>query len=155
VLRITVPTDIQVQLHVTLRRAGARECGGVLMGEHVGLNHFAVRALEVQKLGTVASFMRSVAGAARAIKVFCLSNGNDFRRFNYLGEWHTHPLFSVQPSSSDHSTMHELATDAQVGANFVVLLIFRLNGAALEGSAHVYLPDGSFHRSQLDLETTI
>ena len=50
--------------------------------------------------------------------------------------------------------MRELATDGRVGANFVVLLIFRLNGLTLEGSAHTYLPDGSFHLSELDLETT-
>ena len=153
-LRITVPPDIQASLYIALKRAGARECGGVLMGEHVGLNHFAVRTLQVQRPGAIASFMRSVAGAARAIRAFCLSKGNDFRRFNYLGEWHSHPSFSVQPSSRDHTTMRELATDAQVGANFVVLLIFRLNGAGLEGSAHTYLPDGSVHRSQLDLETS-
>ncbi|BFO55807.1 hypothetical protein AVXHC19_26100 [Acidovorax sacchari] len=154
-LRITVPPDIQSKLHVALRAAGARECGGVLMGEHVDVNHFAVRALDIQRPGAIASFMRSVAGAARAIRAFCLSKGNDYRRFNYLGEWHSHPLFSVQPSSRDHATMRELATDPRVGANFVVLLIFRLNGAVLEGSAHTYLPDGSVHGSHLDLETTI
>lgn len=153
-LRITVPPEIQWKLHMALRKAGARECGGVLMGEHVGVNHFAVRALDIQRPGAIASFMRSVAGAVRTIRAFCLSKGNDFRRFNYLGEWHSHPLFSVQPSSRDHATMRELATDTQVGANFVVLLIFRLNGAELEGSAHTYLPDGSVHRSDLDLETT-
>lgn len=127
----------------------------MLMGEHVGENHFAVRELEVQKPGAIASFMRGASGAARVIKAFCASKGNDYRRFNYLGEWHTHPLFSVQPSSRDHATMRELAMDTQVGANFVVLLIFRLHGAALEGSAHTYLPDGSVHRSELDLETSI
>ena len=153
-LRITVPPDVQATLQLALEKAGQRECGGVLMGEHVGLNHFTVRALEVQKAGAIASFLRSVASAARAIKAFCSSNGNDFRRFNYLGEWHTHPLFSVQPTSRDHATMRELATDTRVGANFVVLLIFRLNGAALEGSAHTYLPDGSVHPSELDLETS-
>lgn len=153
-LRITVPPDIQCKLYIALRKAGARECGGVLMGEHVGVNHFAVRALDIQRPGAIPSFMRSVAGAARAIRAFCLSKGNDFRRFNYLGEWHSHPLFSVQPSSRDHSTMRALATDSQVGANFVVLLIFRLNCGELEGSAHTYLPDGSVHRSDLDLEKT-
>lgn len=153
-LQITVPPYIQRKLHIALRRAGSRECGGVLLGEHVGVNHFAVRALDVQRPGAIASFIRSVTGAARFIREFCLSKGNDFRRFNYLGEWHSHPLFSVQPSSRDHATMRELATDMQVGANFVVLLIFRLNGAELEGSAHTYLPDGSIHTSDLDLETT-
>lgn len=153
-LRITVPTEIQAKLYRALKKAGARECGGVLLGEHVGENHFVVRDLEIQKPGAIASFMRSVSGVGRAIRAFCVVNGNDYRRFNYLGEWHTHPLFSVQPSPRDHATMRELAMDRQVGANFAVLLIFRLHGAALEGSAHTYLPDGSIHRSELDLETS-
>jgi hypothetical protein len=119
----------------------------------MGVNHFAVRELSVQKPGGIASFVRSLTGAVRAIQAFCRAQGNNYTRFNYLGEWHSHPLFSVQPSSTDHATMRNLATDAKVGANFAVLLIFRLNdGGQLEGSAHTYLPDGSIHQSVLDLE---
>jgi hypothetical protein len=152
VLRITVPAEVQETLRHALTKAGSRECGGVLMGEHLGVNHFAVRALTVQRPGAIASFVRGLAGALKAIKAYCGSTGNNYTRFNYLGEWHTHPLFSVQPSGLDHATMRDLVMDRRVGANFVVLLIFRLNGEALEGSTHTYLPDGGMHRSELDLE---
>lgn len=152
VLRITVPHNIQDSLRSALLKAGNHECGGVLMAEHVGVNHFAVRELSVQKPGGIASFVRSLTSAVRAIQSYCRTTGNNFTRFNYLGEWHSHPLFSVQPSSTDHATMRNLATDIRVGANFAVLLIFRLNGGVLEGSAHTYLPDGSIHQSVLDLE---
>lgn len=152
-LRITVPYSIQDSLRSALLKAGSRECGGVLMAEHVGVNHFAVRELTVQKPGSIASFVRSLATAVKAIQVYCRTTGNNFTRFNYLGEWHSHPLFSVQPSSTDHATMRTLAMDAQVGANFAVLLVFRLNAGVLEGSAHTYLPDGSIHQSELDMES--
>jgi hypothetical protein len=135
-----------------LDRAGARECGGVLMGEHVGPNHFVVRRLTVHKPGAVAAFVRGLGGVVRTIKAYCRANGNDYSRFNYLGEWHSHPSFSVQPSGKDHATMRELVTDRSVGANFLVLLVFRLQGQKLEGSAHTYLPDGSAHASNLDLD---
>lgn len=151
-LRITVPHNLQNGLRSALLKAGNRECGGVLMAEHVGVNHFSVREITVQKPGGLASFVRSLANAVTAVHAFCRTTGNDFTRFNYLGEWHSHPLFSVQPSSTDHATMRSLATDITVGANFAVLLIFRLNGGVLEGSAHTYLPDGSIHQSELDLE---
>lgn len=151
-LRITVPVNVQVTLRCALGKAGSRECGGVLMGEHLGVNHFAVRAVTVQKPGAIASFVRSLSGVLKAIKDYYRANNSNFTRFNYLGEWHTHPLFSVQPSARDHATMRELAMDSSVGANFVVLLIFHLKGGLLEGSAHTYLPDGSVHRSELDLE---
>lgn len=151
-LRITVPRDIQQTLSAALVRAGNRECGGVLLGEHVGPNHFAVRSLTVQKHGAIAFFVRRIMAAIKAIKEFCAANENNFTRFNYLGEWHSHPQFTAHPSANDHATMRNLVMDAQVGANFVVLLIFRLQGGGLEGSAHTYLPDGSMHPSLLEME---
>lgn len=151
-LLITLPVDMQQLLTAALAKAGSRECGGVLLGEHTGPNQFSVRSVTVQKPGAVASFLRSMTGVLTAIQRYCNSNGNDYRRFNYLGEWHSHPLFSVMPSSRDHSTMVELATDREVGANFVVLLIVRLGAGKLEGSVHTYLPDGSVHPSTLELE---
>lgn len=49
--------------------------------------------------------------------------------------------------------MRGIVMDARVGANFVVLLIFKLSRQGeLEGSAHTYIPDGSFVPSTLVLE---
>jgi integrative and conjugative element protein (TIGR02256 family) len=151
-LKISIPADIQVLLVKALLKSGTHECGGVLMGEHIGTNHFRVSSLSIQKSGTIASFVRGITDAIKAIRLFHKATNNNYQRFNYLGEWHSHPLFSVQPSSKDHHTMKELVSDPKVGANFVVLLIFHLTNNHLEGSAHTYLPDGSYYRSTLDLE---
>lgn len=153
-MRITVTAEIQESLRQALTEAGKRECGGILMGEHVGVNHFAVRFLTVQKTGTFASFVRSLSSTIKALKAFFKTKNNNYTRFNYLGEWHSHPSFSVLPSEKDHATMRGICMDDRVGANFVVLLIFRLQRGELEGSAHTYLPDGSVHNSILDLERT-
>ena len=52
-----------------------------------------------------------------------------------------------------HRSMLEIVTNPTVGANFVVLLIFRLaDKGRLVGSAHTYLPDGSYAASTLVLE---
>lgn len=49
--------------------------------------------------------------------------------------------------------MLEIATDAKVGANFVVLLIFRLvHRGEIEGSAHTYLSDGTILPSTIVFE---
>ncbi|MES2784733.1 MAG: Mov34/MPN/PAD-1 family protein [Pseudomonadota bacterium] len=151
-LKITLPLEIQETIHQALVQAGSRECGGVLMGEHVGHNHFAVRAVTVQKAGGFAWFVRSVANAVQAVRRFLSAKGNDFRRFNYLGEWHSHPSFSVNPSQKDNDTMRRMAADPAVGANFLVLVIFRLDPGTLVGSAHTYLPDGRMLPSTLDWE---
>lgn len=151
-LRITLPLEIQNTVRQALAQAGSRECGGVLMGEHVGHNHFAVRAITVQKAGGFAWFVRSVSNAVQALRRFMAAKGNDFRRFNYVGEWHSHPSFSVCPSQKDHDTMRRMAADPAIGANFLVLLIFRLDPGELAGSAHTYLPDGTVLHSTLDWE---
>jgi hypothetical protein len=49
--------------------------------------------------------------------------------------------------------MLDIVTNAKVGANFVVLLIFKLlEREKLEGSAHTYLPDGTIAQATLVLE---
>jgi integrative and conjugative element protein (TIGR02256 family) len=152
-LKVTIPRDIQLTLIDALDRAGTNECGGVLMGEHIGYNQFAVRTLTVQGGGTFASFLRGTRAALRAVKEFLHRSNHEYTRFNYLGEWHSHPSFSVQPSDTDHRSMLDIVTNPRVGANFVVLLIFKLaSQGTLEGSAYTYLRDGSVLPSQLLLE---
>ena len=123
------------------------------MAEHIGPDHFIVRQLTVQGGGRFASFVRGTRSALRALSEYFRQSGHDYTRFNYLGEWHSHPSFSVQPSLTDHRSMLDIVTNAKVGANFVVLLIFKLvDREALEGSAHTYLPDGTIAPSTLVLE---
>lgn len=155
-LIVSVPQGIQQTLIAALRRSGSNECGGVVMGEHVGENHFAVRNLTIQSGGSFARFVREAGFALRALKDYFKRANHDYSRFNYLGEWHSHPSFSTQPSDTDHRAMVEIVTDPKVGANFAVLLIFRLTAMdALEGSAHTYLPDGSIFKSTLSLEILV
>ena len=73
-LKISIPTDIQVLLVKALLKSGTHECGGVLMGEHIGTNHFRVSSLTVQKSGTIASFVRGITDAIKAIRLFHLKS---------------------------------------------------------------------------------
>lgn len=150
---LTLPPDIQSQLKDGLLRAGNRECGGILMGEHVGANHFIVRHMTLQRKGTFASFVREIREAVAGLRKFFIHTEYNYKRFNYVGEWHSHPSFAPEPSWKDHETMHELVTDPGGNATFLVLVIVKLNALnSLEGSVHTYLPDGGCHRSTLQLE---
>ena len=83
-------------------------------------------------------------GALLSLQTFFERTGYRYRRFNYLGEWHSHPMFSTTPSDRDHATMVNIACHGNTGANFVVLMIVRrTDGGELEGSVTVYLPDGA------------
>lgn len=152
-LNLLLPTEITARLEESLLRSGNLECGGILLGEHIGENAFAVREITVQGTGTISRFIRKVEEAVNALGKFFRRHGNDYSRFNYLGEWHSHPLFEPRPSSVDHNSMREIATNPEVGANFVVLLIVKLDRRGfLIGSAHVYLPDQRVFEATLEIE---
>jgi Prokaryotic homologs of the JAB domain len=152
-LKILLTPDVHERFVDALRRAGSREIGGVLMAEHTGVNEFTVREISVQRRGTLASFVRHVAEAIVGLRRFFERTQRSYTRFNYLGEWHSHPLFSTQPSGQDDASMRAIVEDVSVGATFAVLLVLKLSAAqSLMGSAHTYLPDGSKHEAILALD---
>lgn len=149
-LTLILPADIATTLHQALVQSGKREVGGVMMAEHVGVNEFVVRDLTIHRRGTFASFVRRIEDAWAVLARFFERTKRDYRWFNYIGEWHSHPSFEPAPSARDHQSMREIVLDASVAANFVVLMIVKLSPqGTLIGTAHTYLPDGSFQRSKL------
>lgn len=113
------------------------------MAEHVGLNEFKVCEITVHRRGAIASFVRRIEDAIGKLRLFFERTDNDYRRFNYLGEWHSHPLFEPIPSKMDDMSMFEIVQDASVGANFAVLLIVKLDtDGQLACTAHAYFPNG-------------
>lgn len=152
-LTIVLPHENAERMAFALRRAGTREIGGVLMAEHTGDNHFTVREITVHNRGTFATFIRHIRDAVGSIATFFRKTGHDYRRFNYLGEWHSHPSFHPTPSSKDDRSMWSIVCDESVGATFAVLLVVKLDIAGnLIGTAHTYLPDGTRQASVLSVE---
>ena len=123
-----------------LRRAGATEIGGVLATEHVEDGVFRICDLSVQRSGgTPTTFIRDPAVHRRFIRRFLERTGQQYDTFNYLGEWHSHPSFPVQPSTTDLRQMQALIEDRDQDANFLVLMIVkRTRNGTLEGSAHAF-----------------
>ncbi len=146
---LILPPKARQTIEAALRRSGDREVGGVLMAEHVAPSTFAIRDLTVHRRGTIFNFVRQIDGVVRRLRTFFQSADHDYTRFNYIGEWHSHPRFDPVPSGRDDSSMREIVQDRHVGANFVVLLIVKLGGDQLIGTVHTYLPDGSKHSSSL------
>jgi proteasome lid subunit RPN8/RPN11 len=139
-MKLILPAELVVRLRAELRRARVREIGGVLVGEHLGDTTFQVVDLSVQRSGgSAAHFVRDVAHNNAFLSDFFARTGNDYQRFNYLGEWHSHPLFSAIPSGPDIATMQNIVEDPEVGVNFAVLLIVSLRRrGALELSASAF-----------------
>jgi proteasome lid subunit RPN8/RPN11 len=153
-LNLILPPEISGTIKGALEKAGPREIGGVVLGEHTGADEFTVREITVHTPGAIASFVRLIQDALGRITSFFQNTKHDYRRFNYLGEWHSHPSFVPEPSDRDDASMWEIVQDPKIGANFAALLIAKLDGEGnLLASAHAYLPDGGKHRGTVTIKT--
>jgi [CysO sulfur-carrier protein]-S-L-cysteine hydrolase len=85
---------------------------------------------------------------------FFARTGHDYLRYNYLGEWHSHPRFQPIPSPEDRATMLELVKNPLVGANFAVLIIVRLRRwSRLELSATLFRTNASIEAICVEVES--
>jgi proteasome lid subunit RPN8/RPN11 len=139
-IEVQLAPECAARLLRELRRAGANEIGGVLATERVAEGVFRIVDLSVQrKGGSFAAFSRDAILHKRFMRRFHDLTGHQYERFNYLGEWHSHPSFPALPSTKDVLTMHSLLEAPDQVANFLVLLIVKRSSVGkLEASAHAF-----------------
>ncbi len=149
---IHLPADVSTSLHRACNRAGVRETGGMLFGEHVAENDFRVVEVTVAGTGSVARFLRGVADGLRSLERFFDRTRRDYQRFNYLGEWHSHPSFALVPSATDDDTMFDIVEDPATRARFAVSLIVKLEAGHLSAGAFTYFPGRQREVSRVVIE---
>lgn len=150
-LRITKTT---VEQWVSdLKAAGHREIGGVLFGEQIAKGDFRLVEATRQHFwgGTATTFKRRGSTAREEILRLHERTGGNPERFNYLGEWHSHPNAPTVPSLQDEITMYELLADQAGAVNFLVLIIVKLEAESCVCiGAQTYL--GSGHKLNCEIE---
>jgi proteasome lid subunit RPN8/RPN11 len=141
-MKLLLPKRITKKLKRNLR-GRMNEIGGVMVGEHVGEDTFRIVDVSFQRQeGSIAHFIRDPSDHSEFLAEFFKTTGNDYKRFNYIGEWHSHPSFKPVPSSEDLCTMRNIVDDPLVGVNFAVLMIVRLGRwRRLEISATLFCAD--------------
>jgi proteasome lid subunit RPN8/RPN11 len=123
-MKIHLPQTLAQRLELALAKSAHWEIGGVLMGEHLGEDNFDIVDLSVQfSGGSAAHFVRDPHQCKVALEQFFARTEHDYRRFNYLGEWHSHPAMEALPSTVDVATMQSLVAEELLGANFALLLV--------------------------------
>jgi hypothetical protein len=149
-MNLLLPRDIRARLKAELRRAGEREVGGFLMAEQIEPGTFRVAEISVDHgAGTAVHFRRRIEEHREELQRFFAKTGHDFSRYNYLGEWHSHPRFALHPSADDVSVMEDLVRDPTIG--FAVLMIVRLDWYCwLRVSAHVFSDDRGYMLAKVE-----
>lgn len=150
-MQIALPSSTRTKLCRELQRAGRRETGGLLLAEQLNdQGRFRVVDITVDPHGGEhAYFERKPEHHSQALQSFFAENSNDFGRFNYLGEWHSHPSFSVAPSLTDIKTMQDLVEEPG-SIDFAVLMIVRLRMfVMLEVGAYLFMRGHSPQRVEM------
>lgn len=142
-MRLRLPNDQTVVLRDALRRAGGKEVGGQIFGEQLAPSDFVATELTFQKRpGSLARFVVDLIQAARDAIRFFDRTEHRYARFNYIGEWHSHPSFEVRPSDVDLTAMRRLVRDPSFRGRFAVLMITRLDSDRLTCGAWLFDPAG-------------
>lgn len=124
-MQLEFPEQLKARIRRDLRKGKWREIGGVLMGEQLFPGHFRIVDYSIDtKSGNTAQFVRRPEHHREALETFFETTGADFSRFNYLGEWHSHPCFTARPSQQDISEMAALVEEEE-DIPFSILLIVR------------------------------
>lgn len=155
-INLVLPKRIEQELKLELEAAGRREIGGILMGEHVNEETFRICDYTVQRHGgTWASFVRHIQKSLKqSLRLFFNKTNHDYTKYNYLGEWHSHPSFQLVPSKEDQQSMWDIVNDPEVGANFAVLLLVKLHQGEVEGNVRLFVPGSSMIQGNLIREET-
>jgi [CysO sulfur-carrier protein]-S-L-cysteine hydrolase len=148
-MRLEFPASLRSRMRKNLIAAGRREIGGVLMGEQLAPGEFRLVDYSVDSTsGSGAHFVRRPEHHREALEAFFERTG-DYSRFNYVGEWHSHPSFAAYPSRSDIEAMCRIVED-EPEIDFSVLLITRTRWRfKLECSALLFQRGG--HVSEVHL----
>jgi proteasome lid subunit RPN8/RPN11 len=102
--------------------------------------------------GTFATFWRIVEVLVEPLRSFFERTKNEYTRFNYIGEWHSHHSFALVPSSTDRRAMRNVISET--GARFIVLLLVRVdNDDHLEQAVTVFTATGQCFQGDVLLET--
>jgi [CysO sulfur-carrier protein]-S-L-cysteine hydrolase len=125
-MKIRVPSFVLQTLNRELNAAKGREIGGILVAERLGGDEFLIADISVQRSGgSSVYFERDPAEHRTFLTRFFQRTGHHYTRFNYFGEWHSHPNFDAVPSLKDILSMQEIVNDPAANVPFAVLMIAR------------------------------
>ena len=151
-MQVEFPKSVAARLKKTLRQSGNREVGGVLMAEQIAPSTFRLLDFSLDAdSGSPTNFIRNPEHHKKALTDFFAKTNGDFSRFNYIGEWHSHPRFPAIPSTVDRQSMFELV-DTEKDISFAMLLIVRLRyWAFLECSATLFAKNNTMSSISLSM----
>jgi integrative and conjugative element protein (TIGR02256 family) len=120
-LKVKLPETVFEIIKTETAKQYPNECGGIFVGRVVGDEATIEKTMTLKKYRSTPVLFKRIAHLFNRwlTQIFKESNGETI----YLGEWHSHPDSSPNPSSTDFKAMKSIATRAQIRIKTPLLLI--------------------------------
>lgn len=124
-MKVEITKNVRNRMLSHLQKAGNLEIGGVLMAEQLNPGEFRIVDFSIDpSSGGAAHFVRSPEHLSTALNSFFEQTSHDYHKYNYLGEWHSHPNHLPVPSPVDINSMYELLREEK-NIPFAILLVVK------------------------------
>lgn len=141
-MKIIVPKEIANKILSTILEAGSIETKGALFARYVSLDCYEIEDVYISKVKGTNFFSNLIINHSyrKFEKQYYKRVKYDYKNHNYIGDWHSHPLFECSPSSYDISEAFDELNNSN--ANFLIQLILKSEAGALKGNCFLYKRDG-------------
>lgn len=138
-IKFKITPFVKSKIESALRKSGDFETGGILIGRKIEDNFFEIFDVSVSDEDnrySISSFFRGIKKTDMLLR----SHFRDKTGY-YIGEWHSHPKFSLSPSQQDIATMQGILADENYGISFAVLIITKIHRDNLEYQGYYFHED--------------
>lgn len=135
-INFKVTPEVEAKIERALRKSGDFETGGILIGKKVEDKSFEIVDISVSdddNKYSIVSFIRGVKKSDILLKKHYKKKSG-----YYIGEWHSHPKFSLSPSRQDIETMIGILADDNYGVMFSILMITKMNNNKLDYQGYFF-----------------
>ena len=137
-MEIIIPKKISLKLKKQISKYSPLETKGALFAEDLGNDTFRIDEVYLEPKPGTTTFVKLFINQEYVSfqKNYHKLRKNNFSKFNFIGDWHSHPLFECFPSSYD---IREVEEDIKKSnAIFLVQLILKVIKGKLIGNAFYY-----------------
>ena len=135
-MKIIVPQEITSKIHNAVMESSPNEIKGALFAERLFDECFQIDDVYIsQKCGThIFSNLVNNVTYKRFEKRYFKKHKYDYLNHNYIGDWHSHPLFECVPSNYDNNEIKDEL--AKSNALFLIQLIVKDENGKLTGRCY-------------------
>jgi proteasome lid subunit RPN8/RPN11 len=150
-LEIIIPKKISLILIKQISKHSPLETKGALFAEDLGNDTFKIDEVYLEPKPGTTTFVKLYINQEYLSfqKNYHKFRKNNFSKYNYIGDWHSHPLFECLPSSYDVSEVEEDIKKSN--AIFLVQIILKVLKGRLVGNAFYYTRETSAKKVKLSI----